>query len=148
MFRWDYVVEHGVQLPDEYDQISKDLEPFWGMEPSWLESIEAEQEQSEDLYTISKDDTALKIALVFGKDATDLSEKDLPRGAADILALLQDVQQYLPKFRAVFSHLDNPDLTTDYGVKQALLNAAAGQTRALSHEHDAHPYLTNQNKSF
>lgn len=137
-------MEHGVQLPDEYDQISEDLEPFWGMEPSWLGSLEAEQEKSEGLYTISKNDSGLKVALVFGKDATDLDEKDLPRGAADILTLLQDVQQHLPNFRAVFSHLDNPDLTTDYGVKQALINAAASQTRVLSPEHDTQPYTNRK----
>ncbi len=28
--RWSYVTEHNVQLPDEYDQIHNDLEPFWG----------------------------------------------------------------------------------------------------------------------
>ncbi|KIM52545.1 hypothetical protein SCLCIDRAFT_60830, partial [Scleroderma citrinum Foug A] len=30
---WDYIVEHNVQLPDEYDEIYYDLEPFWGVDP-------------------------------------------------------------------------------------------------------------------
>ena len=33
-WRWEFVQEYDVQLPDEYDQIYEDLERFWGLEPT------------------------------------------------------------------------------------------------------------------
>lgn len=35
-YRWDYVQQHKVPLPDEYDRIYHDIEPFWAIDPAEL----------------------------------------------------------------------------------------------------------------
>ncbi|KAF9004580.1 hypothetical protein BDQ17DRAFT_1424430 [Cyathus striatus] len=55
--RWKYVEDNNVQLPDEYDQIWKDLEVFWGYHPSDLQRLQLQQESFNDSYTIGKDST-------------------------------------------------------------------------------------------
>ena len=56
LFRWQYVIEHNVQLPDEYDQIHHDLEPFWGVAPADLLKTQEELEKKKDSYTLGKNE--------------------------------------------------------------------------------------------
>ncbi|TEB27987.1 hypothetical protein FA13DRAFT_1736176 [Coprinellus micaceus] len=49
---WQYVKEHNVQLPDEYDQIHADLEPFWGVEPADLRKTQEELEKKKDSVSV------------------------------------------------------------------------------------------------
>jgi hypothetical protein len=46
--RWKYATENDVKLPDEYDQIYNDIEPFWGIEPVDLIKIHGENEVHND----------------------------------------------------------------------------------------------------
>ncbi|KAF5366447.1 hypothetical protein D9758_009723, partial [Tetrapyrgos nigripes] len=55
---WAYVKKHHVLLPDAYDAIYEDLEPFWGLSPSSISQIRAELEMKKDSYTIGKDTTS------------------------------------------------------------------------------------------
>lgn len=42
--RWEYVQQHRVLLPDEYDRIYHDIEPFWAIEPTELAKSQSQLE--------------------------------------------------------------------------------------------------------
>ncbi|KAK2462820.1 hypothetical protein APHAL10511_005211 [Amanita phalloides] len=122
---WNYVQEHRVQLPDEYDQIHRDLEPFWGMDPRDLQHIQRDWEAHADSYTIGKDKIEDSIKLLnYTLPGNDKVRYDLAKGAFEIMELLEEVDRFLPPFRAVFSPHDNPNLFTDWELKQMALEAA------------------------
>jgi hypothetical protein len=126
-FRWTYVEDNNVQLPDEYDQIYKDLEPYWGMDPLDLQDIEQEWEAHADSYTIGKEASGRLDLVNFTIPGNENVQFDLKRGAFEIMELLEDVEQSIPPFRAVFSPHDNPNLHTDFELRtEALKHAAAG----------------------
>ncbi|KAJ6598369.1 glycosyl transferase family 90-domain-containing protein [Mycena vulgaris] len=120
---WNYVRKHGVQLADEYDQIHKDLEPFWGIEPTDLFAIRAELEAKFDSYTLGKSATS-EIGVV-NTSFTPGSYDQLIQGSENIIDLLKDVKEFLPPFRAVFSPHDGPNRLSDYFVESAAREAAA-----------------------
>lgn len=119
-------MEHNVQLPDEYDQIFHDLEPFWGLEPSDLFGIQAELEKKIDSYTIGKENTTVVSVLTYA--FTEGRYDQLIVGSKEILALLNDIQHVLPDFRMTISPHDGPNRLSDWGVKQVTLEAAAAKT--------------------
>jgi hypothetical protein len=119
---WEYVQAHDVQLPDEYDQIYHDLEPFWGLEPSYLLELQAEREFKKDTYTIGKNaDGKLDILRTSFRDGNE----QLIVGAELIVKTLRDIEDVLPSFRATFSPHDGPNLMTDYVVRNTFLEAAS-----------------------
>ncbi|KAJ7601127.1 glycosyl transferase family 90-domain-containing protein [Mycena floridula] len=124
---WNYVKLHNVQLPDDYDSIHDDLEPFWGLQPNDLIQSLSEQESrtDHDSYTIAKNDTT-RVGVVHTSFAPGKYE-DLISGSVRIVDLLRDVDEFLPSFRAVFSPHDVPMRLSDYNVKKAHLNAASSQ---------------------
>ncbi|RDB30050.1 Beta-1,2-xylosyltransferase 1 [Hypsizygus marmoreus] len=124
---WAYVEENDVQLPDEYDQICKDLEPYWGMNPKDLQEIEREWEGHADSYTIGKNAQGSIQLVNYTLPGNEDVRSDLAGGAFQIMELLEDVEEFIPPFRAVFSPHDNPNLHTDYELRtEALKHAAAG----------------------
>lgn len=118
--RWEYVQLNDVQLPDEYDQIYHDLEPFWGMEPKELIALQAEQELQPDSYTLGQNAEG-KLEIL---QTAFRGNEGLINHAYMILEHLKSIEDILPPFRATFSPHDGPNLLTDYGVKSALLEAA------------------------
>ncbi|KZT51609.1 glycosyltransferase family 90 protein [Calocera cornea HHB12733] len=50
---WAYVQKHKVPLPDEYDQIMRDLSPYFAYSPSDLRKLQQEQQAKEFTYTIA-----------------------------------------------------------------------------------------------
>ncbi|KAF8201269.1 glycosyltransferase family 90 protein [Mycena galopus ATCC 62051] len=120
---WNYVQRHDVQLPDEYDQIHADLEPFWGIEPTDLLSIRAELEAKVDSYTIGK--TADSLVDVVNTSFTPGKYDQLIVRSENVLDLLSDIEEFLPSFRAVFSPHDGPNRLSDYFVENAARQAAA-----------------------
>ncbi|KAG6820335.1 hypothetical protein H0H93_001995 [Arthromyces matolae] len=127
---WEYVTQHDVQLPDEYDQIYKDLEPFWGYHPLDLQQIQNQQEFHTDSFTLGLNDTGelevLKTS--FAASENNWDPYNLLGGARSIIELLKDVEKDLPPFRAVISPHDSPTLFTDYQVKKMALDAASSGT--------------------
>lgn len=122
---WNYVQENNVQLPDEYDFINRDLEPFWGVSPQDLLEIQQRQEEVTDSFTIGKNLThRTDLVKVAYENPEMLEQRNLLRGLNEILDLLKPIEHLLPPFRAIFSPHDNPNLLTDYYVKKALLDAA------------------------
>lgn len=124
--RWKYVTEHNVQLPDEYDQIFHDLEPFWGLEPSDLFKTQAELETRIDSYTIGKQDGSDVDVLTYA--FTEGRYDQLIAGSKKIIALLKDIQHLLPDFRMTISPHDGPNFLSDWEIKRATLEAAAAKT--------------------
>lgn len=116
--------EHNVQLPDEYDQIWHDIEPFWGLEPVELQHLQFEREGQAESYTIGKAEGEL-ITIV----NQSLSRPELLLASEGVLSLLKPVQDHIPPFRAVVSPLDNPYGFLDYDVKQAAVQAARANKR-------------------
>ena len=121
--RWQYVKEHDVPLPDEYDQIYHDLEPYWGIEPADLLDIRSELESKIDSYTLGKTSTSGISVVNTSFEAGKYNQ--LIKGSETIVDLLEDVREFLPPFRAVFSPHDGPNRLSDYAVKSATLKAAA-----------------------
>lgn len=123
--RWSYVEENNVQLPDEYDQIYHDLEPFWGINPKDLRDLQSEWEGHKDSYTLGKTRGTPIGVVNFTLEDRDNLQYHLLNGAFELIALLNDVHKSIPPFRAVFSPHDNPNLHTDYELKSMALKAAA-----------------------
>lgn len=63
--------------------------------------------------------------LNFTLPGNETSHHDMAEGAVMLIDLLEQVQQYIPPFRAVFSPHDNPNLFTDFELRQLALNLAA-----------------------
>lgn len=132
--RWAYVRENQVQLPDEYDQIYDDLEPYWGMNPTDLQMIQRDWEAHADSYTVGKDAQADSIVMLnYTLPGNTGVKHELAQGAFQIMELLEDVEEHIPPFRAVFSPHDNPNLPTDFELREMALDAAASGRCALSH---------------
>ncbi|KAJ7040651.1 glycosyl transferase family 90-domain-containing protein [Mycena alexandri] len=120
---WRYVQKHAVQLPDEYDQIHADLEPFWGIEPTDLFKVRAQLEAKVDSYTLGK--TSDGMVDVVNASFAPGKYDQLIKGSENIIDLLSDVEEFLPDFRAVFSPHDGPNRLSDYFVENAARQAAA-----------------------
>ncbi|KAF9531363.1 glycosyl transferase family 90-domain-containing protein [Crepidotus variabilis] len=124
---WNYASKHNVQLPDEYDTIFHDLEPFWGLDPEDLHKIQAEAEKKIDSYTVGKNETEGNIGVLtytFSEGRYD----QLIVGSKEIIKLFQQIQDVLPLFRMTISPHDGPNRLTDHGIMQAVLKAAASGT--------------------
>ncbi|KAG6907688.1 hypothetical protein DXG01_007791 [Tephrocybe rancida] len=125
---WDFAQEMEAQLPDEYDMIHRQLEPFWGMDPKDLANVQAAHEMRIDTFTILKNathDTHL-ITTSFS-DPEKWEQNNLLRGLEEVINLLDPIEPALRPFRAVFSPHPEPSLLSDYHIKKALLDAAAAR---------------------
>ncbi|KAG8914632.1 Glycosyltransferase Family 90 domain containing protein, partial [Tulasnella sp. 417] len=118
---WSYVKTHRVQLPDEYDRIHHDLEPFWGVDPLILQASRAAREHEVDTFTISckNGEVALESHTVKNLDA---QTSDRMGGQ---LGLLKPVQGLLPDFRATFNARDTPNQFLPYESRKTALEAGA-----------------------
>ncbi|KAF8340940.1 hypothetical protein F5887DRAFT_978521 [Amanita rubescens] len=118
-FHW--AKSHGVQLLDDYDSIIKGLEPFWGISPSDFKNTQGKQERTTDTFTIAKNASfnPTYLARTSFSDPETWQQRALLRGLDEILALLEPVDDQLPNFRLIFSPHDNPNLLTNYEIRQA-----------------------------
>lgn len=130
---WEYVQEHDVQLPDEYDQIYHDLQPFWGIKPTDLRKIQAEWEHHQDTYTLGKEEGG-SILIVADKLPEDPAKREnLLAGGNQMVKLLMDVGHLLPPFRAVFSPHDSASIFINYQTR-SMSSKAATSGKALDIE--------------
>jgi hypothetical protein len=130
MNRWSYCRRHNVQLPDEYDRIHDDLEPFWGMDPVDLNKIQKDLESHRDSYTIGKSEYSgiTMVASALPEPGPDSPAHFCIGQAKSIADILKDVSAFIPPFRAVFSPDDNPIMAIDWELKKQALEAAAAGT--------------------
>ncbi|EAU89351.1 Cap3p [Coprinopsis cinerea okayama7 len=120
---WIYVQSYDVRLPDEYDQISKNMEPFWGIDPRRLQQIQRDWEDYTNTFTVGKETDTSPIEMV--NHAFDAEGGKSPRmtGAKMVADILEEVSSFLSPFRAVFSSDDNPNLHTDYELMKMAIQA-------------------------
>ncbi|KAF8126811.1 hypothetical protein EV363DRAFT_1524658 [Boletus edulis] len=123
---WDYVVKHRVQLPDEYDEIFEDIEPFWGIDPHELARTQQELEQVNDVVTVQKTDANPQFEVVRSNLPSD--RQQLRDGINNILAFVNEVEQDLPPMRMSISPFDNPEMFSSWQIKSMALEAAANGT--------------------
>lgn len=116
---WKYVERNNVQLPDEYDQIMRDLEPFYGIDPSTLLAELAKEEGRGFSYTLVSEKGRMSVE----KRNYNLEggDKGKPEGMMDFL---RDVEGELPDFRAVFSVMDGSSLYLSWEHKAEAIKAA------------------------
>jgi hypothetical protein len=133
--RWSYCKQHNVQLPDEYDRIYNDLEPFWGMNPVDLRRIQAELESERNSFTLAKaeDSGVALVAWALPEPGGDFALENHLAKAREIADMLKNVSQFIPPFRAVLSSHDNPYVAVSWELKTQLLHAAATQTCKYDH---------------
>jgi len=136
--RWQYITKHKVQLPDEYDQIFQDFEPFWSMSPKDLALLQEETETKRDSFTIGRNSTTGAIEVLTWA-FQDGKYDQLIVGSRGIINLLKEIPEDLPPFRMAFSPHDGPNRLSSYQVKHARIEAAA-ERRCAS-------YFTNQRKN-
>lgn len=87
LLRWAYVQQHKVQLPDEYDQIHRDLAPFWALEPHDLKHRAKVMQERDHTFTLVIQDGEVSIEGEFAhlrraKDIADVIRRfadDLPQ---------------------------------------------------------------------
>ena len=100
--RWAYVQLHDVQLPDEYDQIYRDIEPFWGIKPDDLQTLQGQAEAQADTYTIQCVDGEIGLTADIVSEAEGAIRIGMER-AEEQMKMLRPVAQFLPEFRATFT---------------------------------------------
>ncbi|OJA14810.1 hypothetical protein AZE42_04184, partial [Rhizopogon vesiculosus] len=95
----------------EYDQIYRDLAPFWGIEPAQLQAVQRDWEGHVHSYTLGKSTPSgpFYVANETLPD-DDHDRRRLLEGGYRILQLMKEVEEDLPLFRAVFSPHDNPNV--------------------------------------
>ena len=118
------MVKNDVKLPDEYDSIHHDLEPFWGVSPEDLQKIRDEWYEKEYRYTV-----------LFGKEngqplqilSNRMSEQKLDIHTESILErlrFLDPVDDLLPDFKAIITPSDSTSAPASWEHKAMLLEAA------------------------
>ncbi|KAF8547577.1 hypothetical protein OG21DRAFT_1501500 [Imleria badia] len=123
---WDYVVKHRVQLPDEYDEIFNDIEPFWGIDPRELAKTQQEHETRNGVVTVQKTNAHPWFEVV--RSTLPEDRQHLQTGVENIIALVRDVEHELPPLRLTVSPYDNPGMVSDWQIKSMALEAAANGT--------------------
>jgi len=126
---WSYCKRHNVQLPDEYDRIYHDLEPFWGIHPIEVERLRVELASSHESYTLGKTEQDSNVTLLTDTlpENTSATKYHIVT-AKKIAGMVDEVSKYIPPFRALFSPHDNPNRMTDWGLRTLAIEAAAAGT--------------------
>ena len=111
-------------MPDEYNSIFEDLEPYWSQSPADLREAQAERERQHFTFTIGKleDGEPIQLLNVSVNDQR-LVEPLTKYGGIPQIDLLREVQSSIPPFRATFGHDDSPSLLQDWVWKDAALKA-------------------------
>ncbi|KAI5988277.1 glycosyl transferase family 90-domain-containing protein [Pisolithus orientalis] len=129
---WEYAVEHNVQLPDEYDEIYHDLEPYWGLDPVDLARSVEELGTQDDIFTVVK--TLSNFGLEIANLTVHESNRTLRERIEAIINLTEEFGADLPPMRIQLSARDNPRMHTDWRIRDMALSAARhGTTIQQSH---------------
>lgn len=122
--------EHNVQLPDEYDSIYHNIEPFWGVHPRDLQHIYQNWVDHADTKLLEFGKEEGQRLRIFKNDAPDDKREEFNDSVNLRIKLMEQVEQHIPPFRALISGWDNPNLLTDWELKAQALEAAATRTCA------------------
>lgn len=117
--RWRFTADgsdNKVQLPDEYDQIERDLHLFWALHPRDLRRRIENAGTREDTFSIKVKRGQLRISGKFGQDV--VNHRDRRDGQ---FALIKDVAEHIPDMEAVYTSHDTPWNILSWGHRQTLL---------------------------
>lgn len=119
---WVYVEQHNVQLPDEYDQIHRDLEMYWGMAARDLNHLynELEDRKTDFVVLLKAEDGS------FGVDNMLDNPDSSHQPVWSVMEMLTEVAEHLPPFRAIFTHDDRPNRLKEFDIENALMHATKG----------------------
>lgn len=123
--------KYHIQLPDEYDQIYRDLEPYWGIDPRDLQAAQAHRERTPESMTISKETEDGIITLAnktFSEKRKHMVDEFTSEIAAPHIEMLHEVYQHIPPFRATLNPEDSPYEPADWTWHNAAIEAAKSGT--------------------
>ncbi|KAG9026634.1 Glycosyltransferase Family 90 domain containing protein [Tulasnella sp. JGI-2019a] len=131
---WNFMIANNVQLPDEYDQINRDLAPFWGMKPNTLQNLQHSLQQKKDTFTLS----------VKGHSSSLSAQGEVTEGAEESASMRADAQldvitvleQWLPDFEATFSIHDAPQEFIDFEMRSHLEEKGLGGEDYMEEEEE------------
>ncbi|KAM0753092.1 hypothetical protein T439DRAFT_286471 [Meredithblackwellia eburnea MCA 4105] len=111
---WEYAKANRIVLTDEYDQIHRDLEPFWALEPSdMLHRIRVMQDR-EETFTISVLDGVVKLS----------GEQAFLRRAKDLGDLMSRFSTHVSDLNMTFTRHDQPACQLEWGHKERMIELA------------------------
>lgn len=97
---YNFAKERGCAIIDDYDQIDRDLLPFWALEPSQVRSRSPLQLSSNDIFAIRIAEGLVEIPYQGNIDHSRLSD--------DIVAMISTFAQWLPDMYIAFNLMDVP----------------------------------------
>lgn len=113
--RWRFAKANNVQLVDEYDQISRDFEPYWAMEPIDLRHRNKVMQDREHTFTLSIKD---------GRVSRHGEHAELRR-AKDMANLLSKFSKHVPgEVNMTFIIDDQPAVMMGWNQKERMLELA------------------------
>jgi hypothetical protein len=116
--RWNFAQANNIVLTDEYDQISKDLESFWALEPHDLRHRAKVMQEREHTFTLSIDGSE-------GVVSRHGPHPDLQR-AKDMQDLLQSFARFVPdQVNMTFIIDDQPAVMMPWNQKEKMLELAS-----------------------
>lgn len=126
---WEYVQQHRVLLPDEYDRIYHDIEPFWAIEPTELARSQSHLEAQTGSFTIVSDAGQITVEVQLPSADPDglealAANHGLRKRAEDQADLLKAVQEWLPDFRATFANDKLPSQIVTAHMRDSAVQAA------------------------
>ncbi|GAA5821220.1 hypothetical protein JCM3770_006880 [Rhodotorula araucariae] len=132
---WAYAKANRIILVDEYDQIQRDLEPFWALEPSDLAHRVRVMQERDETFTIQVEEG--KVAEVGGQAFL--------RRAKDLGDLIRRFSTYVPDVNLTFTRHDQPACQLDYYHRDRMVELAnLGEFWGPSdYLHDSDPNLSN-----
>ncbi|KAL7419480.1 hypothetical protein Q5752_006318 [Cryptotrichosporon argae] len=130
---WAWARAHDVQLPDEYDQIISDLEPFWAFTPGELRALREEASDMSGMYTLScpgakriTRGATSRCTYAIQEEGLNEEGRTVARERAEAqLALVRQIEDELEEVEAVFYSHDVPWQFVGHEYKSALEDAAS-----------------------
>ncbi|KAL0061400.1 hypothetical protein AAF712_011801 [Marasmius tenuissimus] len=133
---WKYAKENNVQLLDEYDQIWRDVEVFWGFDTTALSVSQDEYLQKSFLeesgiYVIGKDnwEETIDIFTLTSNSTEPNNTHELSTstyGGTTLIKLLRDagVEEHIPPFRIIMNPDDRPIIQRDWALWDRAVRSA------------------------
>ncbi|KLT40244.1 hypothetical protein CC85DRAFT_249776 [Cutaneotrichosporon oleaginosum] len=114
---WHYVVDNRVQLPDEYDQIDRDLHLFHALHPNDIIGRVAKAAREPDTFV-------LKVRRGLVRTTGSVNSSDWLHGARrdGQLELIRPIARHLPDLTAVYTVHDTPFNFVSHAHKAELLD--------------------------
>ncbi|KAK1229965.1 hypothetical protein PQX77_006959 [Marasmius sp. AFHP31] len=133
---WRYAKENNVQLLDEYDQIWRDVEVFWGFDTTALsisqdEYLQKSFVEESGVYVIGKDNWEETIDIfTLTSNSTDPNNvhelSTSTYGGTTLIKLLRDagVEKHIPPFRIIMNPDDRPIIQRDWALGDRAVRSA------------------------